>query len=264
MHVQKDMHRDRVYVVTGAASGIGRGIAELLAAEGAKLVLADISENVSNVANKIGAVFVKGDLTKAENCEKCVEKAIQEYGNIDGAIMAAGIVDPNTIAGTSLEDYHKVMDVNVTSPFLLSKAVIAKLREQGNGGSLVYIGSKDAFDAVPGVAAYSISKAALLQLAKTVALEEGKYGIRSNVVHPDVVIEGSSLWSEELRANRSEKHGVDLDDLPEHYRKRNALGIILKPEDMAYAVSFLMSNRAAAISGAVISVDGGYGPAFPR
>ena len=126
------------------------------------------------------------------------------------------------------------------------------------------MGSKDAFDVVPGLLAYSVSKAALLQLSKTIAIEEGRYGVRSNVLHPDVVIEGSGLWDEELQQNRASKHGVDVSDLAEHYKSRNALGIALSTDDMAYAISYLLSQRARAVSGTVITVDGGYGPAFPR
>jgi len=257
-------HTSRVYVLTGAASGIGRRTAELLAAEGAQLLLADISPGVEDVARGLGAISVLGDLTLSENCEKCADTAMQAYGRIDGAVVAAGVVNSRSIADTAEQDFRRVMDINLIAPFLMTKALIPHLRDREAGAAFVYIGSKDAFDVVPGLVAYSISKAALVQLSKTVAIEEGKHGIRANIIHPDVVIEGSGLWTPELRRNRAEKHGVGSDQLADHYRARNALGISLTTDDMAYAASFLLSARARAISGTVLTVDGGYGPAFPR
>jgi|SaaInlV_100m_DNA_5_1039725.scaffolds.fasta_scaffold18671_2 NAD(P)-dependent dehydrogenase (short-subunit alcohol dehydrogenase family) len=257
-------HAGQVYVVTGAASGIGRRTAELLAAEGASLILADIAEGVADVAKNLGAKAVVGDLSDATICARCADTAIDAFGRVDGAIIAAGVVNSKSIHETTKAEFQRVMDINLMAPFLLTKALIPHLRTAEHGSGLVFIGSKDAFDIVPGLVAYSVSKAALLQLAKTVAIEEGKFGIRSNVIHPDVVIEGSSLWNAELRSNRAAKHGVDPDGLADHYSGRNALGIALSTDDMAYAASFLLSDRARAISGAVLSVDGGYGPAFAR
>jgi NAD(P)-dependent dehydrogenase (short-subunit alcohol dehydrogenase family) len=257
-------HSGQTYVVTGAASGIGHRTAELLAAEGASLVLADIAEGVADVAKTLGGKAVVGDLSDANICAKCADVAMDAFGRLDGAVIAAGVVNSKSIHETTQAEFQRVMDINLLAPFLLTKALIPHLRTADNGAGLVFVGSKDAFDIVPGLAAYSVSKAALLQLAKTVAIEEGKFGIRSNIIHPDVVIEGSSLWNAELRSNRAAKHGVDPDGLADHYRARNALGIALSTDDMAYAASFLLSDRARAISGAVLSVDGGYGPAFAR
>ena len=257
-------HKGRVYVVTGSASGIGRRTAELLAAEGARLVLADISEGVRDVAKELGAQSVVGDMSRSEICENAVQSGLEAYGRIDGAVIAAGVVNSKSIHDTQEADFRRVMDINLMAPFLLTKALIPHMRQSERDASFVFIGSKDAFDVVPGLAAYSISKAALVQLSKTVAIEEGPHGIRSNIVHPDVVIQGSSLWNDTLRQNRAAKHGVAPDELADHYKARNALGVALSTDDMAYAVSFLLSARARAISGAVLSVDGGYGPAFAR
>ncbi len=257
-------HQGRVYVVTGAASGIGRRIAELLHAEGARLVLADVSKTLPAVAASLDAQWVVADLSDPAPNRDSVAKATQAYGHVDGAVMAAGVVNSTDLASTSAADFRRVLDINLMAPFHLTQALLPHLRGSDRGPSLVYVGSKDAFDVVPGVAAYSVSKAALLQLAKTVAVEEGPHGIRANVLHPDVVLEGSSLWGKELKANRASHHGVSPDDLAKHYSKRNALGVALSADDMAYAVSFLLSLRASSISGAVLTVDGGYGPAFPR
>jgi len=257
-------HQGRRYVITGAASGIGRRTAELLAAEGASLVLADISDAVEAVAASLDATAMVGDLACEDNCRALAQTAGDRLGGVDGAVIAAGIVRSAAIAETSGADFEHVMNVNVMAPFHLTRALLVHLRAATGGAGLVYIGSKDAFDIVPGLVGYSVSKAALLQFAKTVAIEEGKHGIRSNVIHPDVVIDGSSLWTDELRRNRAAKHGVDPADLASHYTSRNALGVALTTDDMAYAASFLLSRRARAITGAVLTVDGGYGPAFPR
>ena len=257
-------HEGSVFVVTGAASGIGRAVAQELSGQGARLVLTDLSSELSGVAEALGAEAIIGDLTDPAINRACVSTALNAFGRIDGAVMCAAVVSLTSVAEADPDDFRRVLDINLMAPFHLTQAIVPEMRRQGDGGALVYVGSKDAFDPVPNVAAYSVSKAALVQLAKTVALEEGRHGIRANLVHPDVVMDGSGLWDDNLKANRAAKHGVDPSNLAEHYRSRNALNIVLSSKHMADAVSFLLSSRAEAITGGVLNVDGGYGPAFPR
>jgi NAD(P)-dependent dehydrogenase (short-subunit alcohol dehydrogenase family) len=138
------------------------------------------------------------------------------------------------------------------------------LREQGIGGSLVYVASKNAFQPGPGFGPYSVAKAGLVQLMRIAALEGGKHGIRANAVNPDAIFTGSKLWSEELRRERAEAYGIPVEDVEAFYASRSLLGRAVTGADVAEAVAFLVSDRSKATTGAVIPVDGGVPGAFPR
>ena len=139
------------------------------------------------------------------------------------------------------------------------------LREQGIGGSLVYVASKNAFAPGAGFGPYSVAKAGLVQLAQgSPRSRAAPHGIRANVVNPDAVFGGSRLWSDELRAERAKAHGVPLDELERFYASRSLLGREVTAADVAETVAFLVSDRSRATTGATIPVDGGVPAAFPR
>ena len=131
-------------------------------------------------------------------------------------------------------------------------------------GSLVFIGSKNMFSPGAGFGAYSASKAALAQLARLVAIEAGPYGVRSNIVNPDNVFEGSALWSPELRAQRAAVYGIKAEDLEAYYTQRNLMKVPITGMDVARAVAFLLSDDAARTTACVVTVDGGVPGVFPR
>ncbi|MFB3098293.1 MAG: SDR family oxidoreductase, partial [Dehalococcoidia bacterium] len=128
----------------------------------------------------------------------------------------------------------------------------------------VFIGTKNV--PAPGAefGAYSVSKAAEVQLARVIAIENGQFGIRSNVVNPDAIFQGSRLWSEEIRQERASAHGVPVEKLEEFYQQRNLLKAQVYAEDVAEAVLFFASERSAKTTGAMMPVDGGVREAFPR
>ena len=138
------------------------------------------------------------------------------------------------------------------------------MKEQGTGGSMVFIGTKNV--PAPGAefGAYSVAKAAEVQLARVLALETGQFGIRVNVVNPDAIFQGSQLWSEELRQERASAHGVALEGLEDFYHQRTLLKTQVRAEDVAETVLFLASERSSRTTGAMIPVDGGVREAFPR
>ena len=156
------------------------------------------------------------------------------------------------------------MDINATGHFLVAREAVRLMREQGGGGSLVFIGTKNVPSPGADFGAYSASKAAEVQLAKVLAIENGAHGIRCNVVNPDAVFEGSALWSEEVRQQRARAHGIPVDGLEDFYRQRNLLKERITPEDVAEAVLFLASDRSAKTTGAMLPVDAGLRDAFPR
>ena len=148
--------------------------------------------------------------------------------------------------------------------FLAAREVFRVLTEQGRGGSIVFVGSKNALVAGANASAYSSAKAAALHLARCLAEEGGSQGIRVNTVNPDAVIEGSSIWSSEWKAERASTYGVAEDDLPAFYRRRTVLGVNVFPEDVAEAIVFFAGPRSGKSTGNVVNVDGGVTAAYPR
>jgi NAD(P)-dependent dehydrogenase (short-subunit alcohol dehydrogenase family) len=242
-----------VAIVTGAASGIGREIAADLVSRGAEVVTADLHD-----------ADVEGDLTDDHVADGLVRITLGRYGGLDAVVFCAGVAAVGTLGDLPDDEWRRSIDVNLTSHFLLTKRIWPVLREQGIGGSLVYVASKNAFAPGAGFGAYSVAKAGLVQLARIAALEGGPIGVRANAVNPDAVFGGSQLWSEDVRRERAAAHGVALDELEAFYASRSLLGRGVTAHDVAETVAFLLSDRSRNTTGAVIPVDGGVPGAFPR
>jgi rhamnose utilization protein RhaD (predicted bifunctional aldolase and dehydrogenase)/NAD(P)-dependent dehydrogenase (short-subunit alcohol dehydrogenase family) len=242
-----------VAIVTGAASGIGREIADDLAARGAEVVRADLHD-----------ADVEGDLTDDAVADELVRITLGRYGGLDAVVFCAGVAATGELGDLADDDWRRSLDVNLTSHFLLTKRVWPVFREQGIGGSLVYLASKNAFAPGAGFGPYSVAKAGLVQLMRIAALEGGPLGVRANAVNPDAVFGGSKLWSDEVRRERAEAHGIAADELEAFYADRSLLGREVTAHDVAEAVAFLVSDRSRATTGSVIPVDGGVPSAFPR
>jgi rhamnulose-1-phosphate aldolase/alcohol dehydrogenase len=261
----------KVVVVTGAASGIGRAVARHLARLRAQLVLLDLDgEGLATTARQVAeaggpaALCVTLDLTDEDAVRDAVGQAVRTFGGIDGLVSNAGIPAAGFLTDLSAEAWRRSMDVNATSHFLVTREVLAVMRTQGLGGSIVYVASKNAFGPGAGFGAYSAAKAAQVQLMRITALEGGKDQIRANAVNPDAVFEDSRLWSDDVRRERAAAHGVPVEDLEAFYAKRNLLGTTISGDDVAQAVAFLLSEKSRTTTGAVIAVDGGVAAAFPR
>jgi rhamnulose-1-phosphate aldolase/alcohol dehydrogenase len=255
-----------VAIVTGAASGIGREVAFDLARRGAHLVLADLDhEGLEETSAGIEhAVLVAGDLTRRPLVDELVHTAVASFGGVDAVVFSAGIASTGNLDVLPEEAWRRSLDVNLTGQFLLTARVWRVMAEQGIGGSLVYVSSKNAFAPGAGFGAYSVAKAGLVQLMRIAALEGGPAGIRANAVNPDAIFGGSKLWSDEVRRQRAEAHGVALEELEEFYAWRSLLGRPVTAADVAEAVAFLVSERSRATTGCVVAVDGGVPGAFPR
>ena len=255
-----------VALVTGAASGIGRDIALDLAARGAHLVLADIdAAGLAETAEGLErAVALPGDLTDEAVVDRLVRVAVGNFGGIDAVVFNAGVASTGPLETLPEQEWRRSLEVNLTAHFLLTRRVLGPLREQGLGGSLVYVASKNAFAPGAGFGPYSVAKAGLVQLMRIAALEGGPLGIRSNAVNPDAIFAGSKLWSDDLRRERAEAHGVELEEIEAFYASRSLLGRAVTGADVAEAVAFLVSDRSRSTTGAVLPVDGGVPAAFPR
>ena len=177
----------------------------------------------------------------------------------------AGVASSAPIEQTTLAEWERNHAILGTGYFLVARSAFRILREQGRGGSLVFVASKNALVAGKNAAAYSSAKAAELHLARCLAEEGGEDGIRVNTVNPDAVLQGSRIWDSSWREERAAAYGIEPDELEEHYRKRTTLGVNILPEDIAEAVlHFASPRRSGKSTGNVLNVDGGVPAAYPR
>ena len=259
-----------VAIVTGAASGIGRGTALELGRLGASLVLADLDggalQEAAAAVGEVGAPpeVVIGDQSDEDVVRATVRAAVRAYGGLDGIVVNAGIGVTGTLEELTLEQWDRAQRINLTSGFLLTREAMSVMRTQGVGGSLVYVASKNAFGPGAGFGAYSVSKAGMVQLMRIAALEGGPVGIRANAVNPDAVFDNSRLWDDGLREERAAAHGIAPEELEDFYAARNILKRRVTTADVAASVSFLLSDASSRTTGAVLPVDGGVAGAFPR
>src|SRR5256712_1107148 len=262
----------RLAVITGGASGIGRATARLLARRGAHVVVADLNhEGAEAVAEEIvgacglrRAVAAHVDVTDENAVAEMMERTVLEYGGLDILVASAGLATSAPVTETTLEEWELNYAVLARGYFLCAREAFRVLLTQDRGGSIVFVGSKNALVAGANAAAYSSAKAAALHLARCLAEEGGPHGIRVNTVNPDAVIQGSSIWSSDWKAERASTYGVSEDDLQTYYQGRTKLGVAVLPEDVAEAIAFFAGSRSAKSTGNIINVDGGVTAAYPR
>jgi NAD(P)-dependent dehydrogenase (short-subunit alcohol dehydrogenase family) len=235
-------------------------------------VVADLNvHGASTVADEIAAAHgarralaVPVDVTDELAVADMVRHTVLAYGGLDILVASAGLATSAPLTETTLADWDRNHAVLARGYFLTAREAFRVLLEQGRGGSIVFVGSKNALVAGANASAYSSAKAAALHLARCLAEEGGSHGIRVNTVNPDAVIEGSSIWSSQWKAERASTYGVTEEDLPAFYRRRTVLGVNVFPEDLAEAIVFFASPRAAKSTGNVVNVDGGVTAAYPR
>ncbi|BBH24496.1 putative oxidoreductase YuxG [Paenibacillus baekrokdamisoli] len=263
----KDLN-GKVAVVTGAARGIGYAIAERLLQEGACVVLTDINPAGLAEAEKKLAVYSSRvrtavvDVTNEESVNQGIAECVLAFGGVDILVSNAGIAIVGSLIDMPIGAWEKSFAVNSTGHFLSSRAVVRALLEQGNGGSLVFVNTKNALAPGKDFGAYSCAKASEAQLCRMLAIEHGKDKIRSNMINPDGVF--TDLWSPEMVANRAKAYGVDADRYEDFLRDRTLLKESITVEDVAEAALFLASDKSRVTTGCIISVDGGAREAFPR
>lgn len=258
----------KVALVTGGAGGIGRAIVELLAAAGACVVAFDLDgDGAEEAVRELGdsGVAIGGDVTSESDVQDAFRASINAFGGVDILVSNAGIASSAPIEETSLAEWNRNQSILATGYFLVARETFRILREQGTGGSIVFIASKNALVAGKNTAAYSSAKAAELHMARCLAEEGGGEGIRVNTVNPDAVLQGSGIWGSSWREERAAAYGIDPGELEEHYRQRTTLGVNVFPEDIAVAVlHFASDQRSGKSTGNVLNVDGGVAAAYTR
>jgi NAD(P)-dependent dehydrogenase (short-subunit alcohol dehydrogenase family) len=244
----------------------------LLAQRGAHVVVADLNfDGAQTVADQLiadhglrRATAIGVDVTSEKAVQEMFSRAVLEYGGVDVVIASAGLASSSPVVETTLADWERNYAVLARGTFLATREGFRVMLEQRRGGSIVVVASKNALVAGANASAYSSAKAAALHLARCLAEEGGPHGIRVNTVNPDAVIEGSSIWSSNWKAERASTYGVDAEDLQSFYRDRTKLNVNVFPEDVAEAVAYLAGPRSAKSTGNVINVDGGVTAAYPR
>ncbi|WP_282030154.1 bifunctional aldolase/short-chain dehydrogenase [Winogradskyella eximia] len=257
----------KVALITGAGGGIGKAIADKLAAEGANVVLTDLSEDrlkeaIETYKNDT-AIYVQGDVTDSNSIANTYKQACLAFGGIDIVVHSAGLAISKPLEETTDKDWDILQNVLVKGQFELAKQAVGIYRKQNLGGDIVNIASKNGLVSGPNNVGYGTAKAAQQHMSRLLAAELGADKIRVNVVNPDGVIVGSKIWEGEWAKGRAEAYGITVEELPAHYAKRNLLNEIIYPADIANGVFSLVAilNKS---TGNIINVDGGMANAFVR
>lgn len=246
--------RDKVALVTGAGSGIGRGIARHFAAEGAKVGVLDLTEELcGEIIEEITAaggssIALAGDVSKTADVEAAVAKLAEHFGPPTVLVHNAAVMPAGTIDGTSEADWDLIFAVNVKGAFLTSRAVIPYMRKAG-GGSIILMASVTGILGLPGLAAYSASKGALISLARAMSTDHAREGIRVNAVSPGTI--DAPMLHTFVAAQR------DPARIRKAFDEMHPIGRVGTIDEVARVFIFLASDEASFVTGANYTVDGG-------
>lgn len=240
------MFNEKVAIVTGGASGIGLATVKKLLGENAFVAMADLSDNVFSLANSLGdkCIGIKCDVSKEEDVKKCVEKVVEKFGRIDYLVANAGIGGgANKPHEVDVDEWNKVVAVNQTGIFLMNKYVIPEMLKIG-GGAIVNTSSMYGLVGSTTSFAYSATKGAIIQMTRSLALTYARDNIRVNAIAPGYV-------DTPILAMVS-------DDVKQIMANQLPVGRLGKDVEIANLISYLLSDNASFITGAVVPIDGGY------
>lgn len=247
--------KEKVAIITGSGSGIGRATALLFAEEGAKVVVVDIhreaGERTTSLITDHGgdAVFVNADISKEEEARRISDEAVRAFGKIDILVNNAAVFVLKGLEAT-VEDWQRSLAVNVVGTALCSKYAAEEMKKQGKG-AIVNLGSISSFIAQPEFITYSATKAAILQMTRNMAMDLAPFNIRVNCVCPGTILTPALK-------NPVEQQGLSLEQLLAEEASKHLLNRVGEPREVAYAILFLASDEASFITGTHLMVDGGY------
>jgi NAD(P)-dependent dehydrogenase (short-subunit alcohol dehydrogenase family)/rhamnose utilization protein RhaD (predicted bifunctional aldolase and dehydrogenase) len=256
---------NRIAVVTGAGSGLGRNIAVGLAKAGALVALMDIDERaaretadiISHARSKDQAKVIRCDVTSENSVRGAFEELLAHWGGLDILVNAAGIAPPYALVDMPVDKWRMALEVNLTGYLLMAREAARIMIAQGMGGSIINLSSKSGLDASKNNTAYNATKAGELHMARGWALELGEHGIRVNCIAPGNVFEGSKIWNPEYIKVCAKKNDIKPEEVIPFYVNKTALRREIKGQDIADAVVFLCSDKARTITGQTLVADSG-------
>ena len=247
--------KDKVTVVTGSGSGIGRATARLFAREGARVAIADTNpaggeETRSLITAEGGeAFFIETDVARVSDAERLIRSTIERFGRLDILVNNAGVELPRSLLDTTEEEWERVISIDLKGAYFISKFAVREMLKSG-GGVIVNNSSGAGILGFPMMTAYCAAKGGVVALTRAIAMEYARQGIRVNCVCPGVVDTPTSRWFFDSLPNPDEARKM--------YQNMTPVGRFALPEEIASAILFLASDDASYLTGAVIPVDGGF------
>ena len=250
--------KNKVAIVTGGASGLGKSSAKLLAREGVKIVVSDIDEEggkkvVQQIKEDGGeAIFIKQDVAKEDEWKNVIETTLETYGKLHILANSAGIGLGGTVEDVTLEDWKNLIDINLNGTFLGTKYGIKGMRKTDEGGSIINFSSIEGLIGDPNLPAYNASKGGVTIFTKSAALHCAKqgYGIRINSIHP------AYIWTPMVE-NFLKAQG-DVEEGKKQLESLHPIGHLGEPDDIGYGVVYLASDESKFMTGSELVIDGGY------
>jgi len=252
----------RVAVVSGAASGLGLGVARGLHAAGACVLFTDVdvaglAAIAAALADPVRVATAVVDVTREDSVSAGFDAALARFGRVDIIASCAGVAPAYDLVDFPLDKFRLANEINLTGYFLYGREAARIMKAQGHGGSMVLLSSKSGLEPSKANTAYNATKAGELHMARGWALELGRDGIRVNCIAPGNVFEGSKIWNPDYIAKAAQKKGIRPDEVIPYYVGLTAMNREIKPQDIANAAVFLASDQARCITGQVIVVDAG-------
>jgi NAD(P)-dependent dehydrogenase (short-subunit alcohol dehydrogenase family) len=244
---------ERVVLITGGGTGIGAAVARQAAAGGWHVVITGRRADVlASVAGECGALAIAADMAVEEEVNRVVAQVIERFGRLDGVVANAGIMRVGDVVTTTLDDWHDVLNVNLTGPFLVARATLPHLLEAR--GAFVAVSSIASLRVTPGSAAYSVSKAGLTMLTMTLARDFARRGVRANVVSPGWV---RTEMADGEMTEFGAPYGLSVDEAYAEVTSLVPAGRAAAPSEVANAVLWLLGPESSYVNGATLVVDGG-------